>query len=171
MINEVPAKIMEASRTVTLKHPNSMDCTLYRKILTRAAPDGSTMGGLPTLGGLGVLSPEDEEQFEYQPLGAAKILITGRFDGELDLSDRHDSLPPDVAMQEALIEPLPGEDNAPATWSPHKYDLVGVEPGGGVLIGFEIVGMVSNVNIYPYTTKFVIAPRDELHDLTPWSDS
>ncbi len=169
MINQVPERIMEASRMVTLKHPNSMDCTLYRKVLKRTAPDGSTMGGLPTLGGLGVLSPEEEPEYEYEPLGAAKILITGRFDGELDQSDRGDSLPPDVAMQEALIEPLPGEDKAPATWAPHKYDLVGVEPGGGVLIGFEIVGITSSVNIYPYTTKYVIAPRDELHDLAPWS--
>jgi len=154
---------------VTLKHPNSMDCTVFRRVLKRTAPDGSTMGGLPTLGGLGVLAPEDEPEFEYQPLGGAKILVTSRFDGELDLSDRRDSVPPPATMQEAQIEPLPGPDNAPPTWRPAKYDLVGVEPGGGVLIGFEIVGITSTTGIYPYTTKYVIAARDELHDLQPWA--
>jgi hypothetical protein len=171
MINEIPVAVSQASRTVTLKHPNSMDCTLYRKVFTRTAPGDETMGGLPTLGGLGVLSPEDEAEFTYEAVGAAKILITSRYEQPLDLSDRRDSLPPDTVMQEALIEALPGPDGAPPSYGPKKYDLVGVEPGGGVLIGFEIVGVTSSVGLYPYTTKWIIAPRDELHDLTPWKDS
>ncbi|MDF0506841.1 hypothetical protein POK33_39500 [Burkholderia cenocepacia] len=156
---------MEASRTVTLKHPNSMDCTVFRRVLKRTAPDGGSVGGLPTLGGLAVLSPEDEPEYDYEPLGEAKILITSRFDGDVDLSDRMDSLPPDVSLQEALIEAIevPG-------FTPKKYDLVGVMPGGGVLIGFEVVGTTSSVGIYPYVTKYVIAPRDKLHDLGPWSE-
>lgn len=37
--------------------------------------------------------------------------------------------------------------------------------GGGVLIGFEIMGVADHVAIYPYTTKFIIAPRDDLRNL------
>lgn len=161
MINNVPIRIMEASRTVTLKHPNSMDCTVYRKVLLRAS-DG-TMGGMPTLGGLGVLKNEDEDEFEYQPLGLGKILITSRFEGG-DMFDRGDGIVADQPMQEALIVSVdvPG-------FELKKQDLIGVMPGGGVLIGFEIVGITGNVSIYPYTTKFIITPRDELHNLQPWT--
>lgn len=170
-ITQVPIKIMQAARTVTLKHPNSMDCVVYRKVLKRTADE--TMGGLPTLGGLGVLKNEDEPEFEYQQLGPGRILITSRYDGGNDMTDRGDAIVPSESMQEAQIVCLdvvvdgikqPGPD-------PQKGDLVGVMPGGGVLIGFEIVGVTGSVAIYPYTTKFVIAPRDELHDFAPWTPS
>lgn len=161
MINNVPIKIMEASRTVALRHPNSLDCTVYRKTPTKP-PEGELMGGLGTLGGLGVLKSEDEPDFEYVALGAGKLLITSRFDGG-DMFDRGDGIATDEPMQEAQIvaAEVPG-------FEPKKGDLVAAMPGGGVVIGFEIVGTTGNVSIYPYTTKFVIAPRDELHDLEPW---
>lgn len=163
MINNVPIKIMQATRAVTLKHPNSLDCVVYRKELLRS--DDESMGGLPTLGGMGVLKSEDEDEFEYARLGEGKILIHGRFSGG-DMSDRGDGITPDEPMQEASIVSLDALD-----FEPKKGDLVGVMPGGGVLIGFEIIGTTGNVSIYPYTTKFIIAPRDELHDLQPWTSA
>lgn len=165
MINQVPIKITEAARAVTLKHPNSMDCAIYRKVNKRTNTENEEMGGIPTLGGLGVLSSEDEPDFEYQKLGEAKILITSRYDGLLDMHEGGDSLVPDVMAQEAQIE----STEAVPTFTPKKNDLVAVMPGGGVVIGFEIAGTTGNVAIYPYTTKFVIIPRDELHDLEPWN--
>lgn len=164
MINNVPIKIMQAARAVAIKHPNSIDCVVYRKELLRPAEgvDGE-MGGMATLGGMGVLKGEDEPDFEYRALGPGKVLITSRFDGG-DMSDRGDAIVQDQPMQEAQIVSveLPG-------FEPKKGDLVGLMPGGGVLLGFEIVGITGSVAIYPYVTKYVIAPRDELHDLTPWT--
>lgn len=170
-ITQVPIKIMQAARTVAMKHPNSMDCVVYRKVVKRAADD--ELGGLPTLGGLGVLKSEDEPDFEYELLGPGRILITSRYDGASDMTDRGDAIVPSEPQQEAQIVCLdvvvdgmkqPGPE-------PQKGDLVGAMPGGGVLIGFEIVGLIGSVAIYPYTTKFVIAPRDELHDFAPWTPS
>jgi hypothetical protein len=162
VINNVPIKIMEASRIVTLRHPNSLDCGVYRKTLLRP-PEGPLMGGLSTLGGLGVLKNEDDPDFEYVLLGPGKLHITSRFDGG-EMFDRGDGIASDEPMQEANIVSVkvPG-------FEPKKGDLVAAMPGGGVVIGFEIIGTTGNVSIYPYTTKFVIAPRDELHDLAPWT--
>jgi hypothetical protein len=164
MINQVSVQINKASRMVTLRHPNAIDCVVYRKVLLRTATGGEVdMGGMPTLGGLGVLKNEDEPDFEYQVLGAAKLLVTSRFEGG-DMVDREDGVVPEGPMQEALIEPI-----TEGSFEPKKNDLVGAMPGGGVLIGFEIIGRPVSVNIYPYTPKYVIAPRDELHDLQPWT--
>jgi hypothetical protein len=163
MINSIPVAINHAARTVTLKHPNSLDCALYRKVISRVADDGTTEGGLPTIGGLGVLTPEDEPEFEYQPLGEGKLLITSRFEGTLDLTDRGDALAPDTQLLEALVEPVdvPG-------FQVKKYDLIAAMPGGGVVIAYEVVGMISAVGIAPYAKKWILAPRDELSDTTPW---
>jgi hypothetical protein len=163
VINQIPIKVMQAAQTVALKHPNSMEATIYRKVFNRSNPMGETMGGAPTLGGLGVLTPDDEDQYEYKEIGDAKMLIVSRFDGELDTTDRHDSTVPGADMQEAIIAAL----GNPA-FEIKKYDLVAAMPGGGVVIAFEILKLPSTLNIYPFTTKYVIAPRDDLHNLTPW---
>lgn len=164
MINNVPVAISGAARAVTRRHPNSIDCVVYRKVLT--APAGEQMGGLPTLGGMGVLKSEDDPDFEYKKIGPGKILVTGVFSGG-EMTDQGDNIAPDQPMQEAQIvsaDDLPG-------FEVQKGDLIGMMPGGGVLIGFEIIGKASSVAIYPYVAKWVIAPRDELHDLTPWKAS
>ncbi|WP_109479116.1 hypothetical protein [Paraburkholderia sp. C35] len=163
MINSVPVAITNAARAVALKHPNALDCSLYRKVIDRVADDGSTEGGLPTIGGLGVLTPEDEPTFEYKPLGEGRLLITSQFQGTLDLTDRGDALAPDTQLLEALVEPIdvPG-------FQVKKYDLIAAMPGGGVVIAYEVVGMVSAVGISPYSKKWILAPRDELSDTTPW---
>jgi hypothetical protein len=162
MINNVPIKIMQASRIVALRHPNSLDCIVYRKMIL-ADSTGDDMGGLPTLGGLGVLKSEDEPDFEYVKLGEGKLHITSRFEGG-SLFDRGDGIASDEPMQEAQIEPVVlGE------FEVKSGDLVAATPGGGVLIGFEVIGKPSTVSIYPYASKWVIAPRDELHDLAPWT--
>lgn len=168
MITNVPIKIMQAARTVTLRHPNSIPCVVLRKVLLKPA-GGEEMGGLPTLGGMGVLKSEDEPDYEYQRIGEGKIHITGQFSGG-DMSDRGDSIVPDQPMQEANIVCFDVVVDGIKQPGPEvqKGDLVGVMPGGGVLIGFEIVGQTGSVAIYPYATKWVVAPRDELHDLEPW---
>ncbi|MCA8037048.1 MULTISPECIES: hypothetical protein [Burkholderia cepacia complex] len=165
MINAAPKRINSASRTVTLKHPNSMDCEVWRKVVLRTAPGGEEMGGRPTLGGLGVLATDEEPEFEYRKLGEGRIHFTDRYDGMLSTADRGDSLAPEVALSQALIEPLEA-----GAFTIKREDLVGVMPGGGVLIGYEIVDIPANVNIYPYTSKYVLAPRDVLTDLGPWAD-
>lgn len=163
MINQVSEAVSRATRAVVLKHPNSMECQVYRKVVKRTNPTGETMGGAPTLGGMGVLSSEDEPDFEYQPVGSARVLFSA-FGQDLDIVDRDDGVALPVGVVAAQIEAL---DNTQFT--PEKYDLLACMPGGGVLIGFEVVGLSTSINIYPYTRKYAVAPRDELHDLAPWS--
>ena len=156
---------MEAATTVALKHPNSMEATVYRKVFKRTNATDETMGGLQTLGGLGVLTPEDEDEYEYQEIGEAKMLVVSRFDGEIDTTDREDSTVPGTEMQEAIIASV-----AYPPFEIKKYDLVAAMPGGGVVIAFEILKLPTTIAIFPFTTKYVIAARDDLHSLTPWAE-
>ena len=164
MINAVPIAITKAARQMTLRHPNSLDASIYRKVFNRTNATGETLGGAPTLGGLGVLLPEDEDDYTYVELGDAKVLLVSKFEGNIDMSDRNDSVVPNEEMYEALIEDLP---NSPFHFK--KYDLVATEPGGGVVIAYEIMAIPTTINNYPFTTKYVIAPRDDLTNLTPWN--
>lgn len=154
MLNNVPLAVRRAARAVTLNHPNRMSCTVYRKVVTRTAPD--SLGGLPTLGGLGVLDDEDEADFDYQPLGDAQLVIVGVYQGGSRSDDNTLLDNPNTSQQEALIEPV--TENA---FSLKKHDLVCVVIGEAVL-PYEITDITGTVNIPPFTQKYVLQLRDEL---------
>ena len=71
MLNSVPKAINDAARTVTLRHPNRMDATVWRKEVNRTA--SGEVGGMPNIGGVGVLDSEDEADYSYEPVGDAAI--------------------------------------------------------------------------------------------------
>lgn len=159
MLNNVPLAIRRSVRAVTLNHPNRMTCTVYRKVVTRVAP--TMIGGLPTLGGLGVLEDDDEADFEYQSLGDGVVVMLQVYQGGFRSDDNSLLDNPNTSQQEAFIEPL--IDNA---FTPKKHDLVSIVMGDAVL-PYEITDITGTVNIPPFTQKYVLQLRDELLYVTP----
>ena len=154
MLNEVPLAIRRALRAVTLNHPNRMGCTVYRKVVTRAAPD--TFGGLPTLGGLGVLDNEDETDFEYQELGDASLVFLQLYQSGFRSDDNSLLDNPNTPQQEASIEPINENE-----FVPRKQDIVTVVIGDAIL-PYEITEIAGTVNIPPFTQKYILQLKDEL---------
>ena len=159
MLNNVPLAIRRSVRAVTLNHPNRMTCTVYRKVVTRVAP--TMIGGLPTLGGLGVLEDDDEADFEYQSLGDGCVVMTGTYQGGFRSDDNSLLDNPNTSQQEALLEPLTDDG-----FTPKKHDLVSIVIGDAVL-PYEITDITGTVNIPPFTQKYVLQLRDELVYVTP----
>jgi hypothetical protein len=161
MLNNVPAQINKSARLVTLNHPNAMDCTVHRKTYNRT--DTGTMGGLPTLGGLGVLDGEDEPEYTYMELGDAKILFAGQYQA-VDGNMRDDDMSLNYAAppMEALVECVKQPTDT-AFFVADKPDLVMVYPGAGIALAYEVVGVTSPSNIPPYGRKLILAPRSDLN--------
>lgn len=159
MLNNVPLAIRRSVRAVTLNHPNRMTCTVYRKVITRTAPD--TLGGLPTLGGLGVLEDDDEADFEYQSLGDGVVVMLQVYQGGFRSDDNSLLDNPNTPQQETLLEPLIDDG-----FTPKKHDLVSIVIGDAVL-PYEITDITGTVNIPPFTQKYVLQLRDELVYVTP----
>ena len=159
MLNNVPLAIRRSVRAVTLNHPNRMTCTVYRKVITRVAPD--TLGGLPTLGGLGVLEDDDEADFEYQSLGDGVVVMLQVYQGGFRSDDNSLLDNPNTSQQETLLEPLIDDG-----FTPKKHDLVSIVIGDAVL-PYEITDISGTVNIPPFTQKYVLQLRDELLYVTP----
>lgn len=172
MLNNVPIAIRRHARLTVLKHPNNTDCTVWRKRVTRkeviaATGDESTMGGAPTLGGMGVLRSEDEAEFDYEELGAGKMLLVGMFQPSSE-NDQGSALL-QQAMQEALIE-CASEPGQEAYFEADLGDLIMQDMGMGVVLTYSVEDIQGNVGIPPYTRKLIIQPRDDLHHLEPFSD-
>lgn len=158
MLNQVPRDVNKAARQVTLKHPNSMDIALFRKVVERTAP--TQIGGLPTLGGLGVLTPEDESEVDWTDLGYGKMLIVERFQPS-EAVNRGDAI--DLSYPEllALIQPVE-EPSTPGSFTVQRYDVAYVFFGDDVKIAYEVARIEGDVLINPYAVKYVLQKRDML---------
>lgn len=156
MLTNVPTQLRVAARQMVMRHPNSMDCAVYRKVVMRTAGAGAgDVGGLPTMGGMAVLDNEDEPQVDYVPLGEGKLLFGGIYE-RTKLMDRRDAAD-QQASSEALVEPL-----ILGAFEVKDSDLVMAMPGGGVVIPYEVVEVLNTVNIPPFLPKYMLAPQGDL---------
>lgn len=162
MLSNVPSAVNRMARNVVANHPNTFNCQVFRKTVTRAA-DGSVAGS-PALGGLGVLDSMDEEQFEYAFLGNGYALPADGFSPApmVKRGDAHIGAADEFRF---LIEPE--EPSGHPDWFGVRshdvvYLLLGEGPGAARL-AFEIVGTETTSNIPPYTTRYIANRRDDLH--------
>lgn len=167
MLHSVPTQINKAARSVTLRHPNGIPCHAFRQRVLRQA-DGS-MGGMPTLGGLGVLDSSDEPDVDWELLGDAKLLIVENFQSSM-VVDRGDALdnaePQIVALIEAL---MPAEDAA--HFVAKTKDVLYMLLHADVKLAYEIVAIDGNINIGPYSRKYILQKRDDLTYIDGFKDS
>jgi hypothetical protein len=136
VLNNVPTAVNSLARNVVINHPNSSNAVMVRKVVTRTA--STTVGGLPTLGGLGVISSEDEESVSWELLGNAYALETESFT-PAKMMDRQDANNGGIDEFRFLIEPeyLPGN-------------------GTGALLSPVITGdAVTSVNIVAGGTGYI----------------
>lgn len=172
MLSIVPQTINNSRRLVVLNHPNSMECEVWRKQIKRteltAAAPNDVLGGMPTIGGLGVLNAEDESDVDWIHIGDAKVLFGGIFQGASEM-DADNALIP-VQQSEAQIECIlqPGDVGH---FTVDRNDLIMAMPGGGIVLPFEVVGETGSINIPPYAIKYLLNARDDLAYIPGISES
>jgi hypothetical protein len=156
MLNQVAEALRARARLITLNHPNSMDCEVWRKTVKRTFGAGAQpIGGLPTLGGIAVLDPEDETEPEYECIGEGKVQFCNIYERTTMHDSRESAEQQEVA--EALIEPL-----MPCAFEPKDSDLVMAFPGGGAVIPYEVTRVINTANIPPYAPKYELRAQGDL---------
>lgn len=160
MLNAVPASINTLTRNVVLNHPNTFNCRVFREVVERSSP--GTIGGLPTMGELGVLDPEDEEDITHQFLGNGFALPAEGFaPSQLMGGDAAYGAENEFRF---LIEPEEPSGHA-ESFDVRKHDVIYLVLGAGdapPMIAFEVVGTETTTNIPPFTTRFICNRRDDL---------
>lgn len=161
MLTNVPTAVSRMARNVVINHPNTYNCQVIRKEVTRAGDD---VGGAPTLGGLGVMDSGDEEQFSYVWVGNGYAMQVDAFSPAL-MMDRGDANNGASNEFRFLIEPEE-EAGTPGNFQPKNHDVFYVLLGDGptpAKLAYEIVGTEAMLNIPPYTTRYIANRRDDLH--------
>lgn len=160
MLNNVAIAMNRANRQRTLREPNSIDCVLFTKQVKRES-DSTSYDGFPTLGGAGVMSDEDEVNYDWVYACDAKIHFSQGYAAPLgNTSDDGSRLNYPEGVTEASIEPVidPG---LPGYVQPGKRMLVALLMGDGLIVNYEIVDVTGSVNIPPYTRKYLVNPRPD----------
>lgn len=155
MLTAVPEQASRAARQVVMHHPNAMACVVFRKKTQRAAD--TEVGGLPTVGGMGLLDSEDEAAYEFEELGEAKILFSGIYTAApSNVIDSDDGVIYADGTMEARVEPM-----VEGAFMVDKHDQIQVLPGMGFVLSYEVVGITSPTSIPPYVRKMLLEPRQD----------
>lgn len=158
MLSTVPQQMNLMARNVTLRHPNNMDCEVYRKVVTRTS--STETEGYPTLGGMTVLDSEDESQIDWDDIGPAKLLNCEPF-VSAQMVNRDDGVDQAVAEMYVTVEFLtaPTDPDAKVV---NKHDVLMIEISEDVKIGYEVMEVDAVVNVPPFSRRYRIEKRDLL---------
>lgn len=158
MLNNVPMALKRMARNVVVNHPNTLSCKVFRKRVVRTA--SGEMGGLPTLGGLGVLDSGDEDDIEWDFVGNGYAMRAEPFGGGT-MMDRQDAAHANGGSSTFMIEPeaAPG---TPEHFTVQNHDVFYLLLGDAVKLAFEVVRIEPVVDIPPYGMRYVVNRRDEL---------
>lgn len=155
MLNNVPEAVNRMARNVVLNHPNAYSAEIIRKQVDRTSD--SSIGGAPTLGGMAVISSDDEEDVSWVPVGNVYALESESF-SPATMMDRQDANIGSNDEFRFLIEPdVEGE------FQVKKHDVMYLILTDDVKLAFEIVSIETTSNIPPYTQRYVCNRRDDLH--------
>lgn len=164
MLNRVPKGFNALTRNVVIYHPNTFNCEVYRKVLFRK--DEGEWGGQPTVGGMGLLDDDDEENFKYDYIGSGYALPAETFQPSA-MVDKNDATIGYAAEFRFLIEPE-AEDSTDEHWFQiSTHDIVYLllydgEHENPAKLAFEVVGRESTQNIPPFTVRYICNRRDDL---------
>lgn len=155
MLTNVPKGINKTARIVTLNHPNSMECVAFRKVLTRTEE-----GPEQTIGGMGMLSGEDEAEYTYERLGECRMLKMNEFVASPSFGDR-DGYDYAEAEMFALIESTAAPEET-TYFRPEKHDVIYFLPGAGISIAWQIVDVPTVAGIGEQNQRYGLNKRDDL---------
>ena len=163
MLNSVPIAKNNLARNVVMRHPNTFTCQLFRKSVDRV--DSGIMGDNPTMGGLGVIATDDEEDISWAFVGNCFSLQTSDTFGNSLMNEVGDSNNASIDSLRFMIEPeVYGSFKIKDRDVLHV--LLGMADSQGqplVRLAFQIVGLETVNNISPYSQRYVCNRRDDLN--------
>lgn len=166
MLYNVPESVKRMGDKVVKNHPNSWDVQMFRKVVLRT--DTGTMGGLPTMGGIGVLDSQDETEFTYEWLCNGWALRAEQFQPG-NMTDRMDAAigGAEVFPYMIAVDRTPAEEGGEPNLAEVKNkDLVMFVIGEGAdaaRLCFEVASTDSTMELPPFVPRYSLNRRDDLH--------
>ncbi|ENV00373.1 hypothetical protein [Acinetobacter variabilis] len=161
MLTNIPKGLNAINRNVVIRHPNTFNCEFYRRDINRLEP---VVGERPTIGGMMVMSVDDEVEVSWSMIGTGYALVADQFQPAI-MMDRMDTNNGNGDEFRFLIEPE--LEDFEGGFQPKKNDVFYVVLGDiqdqdAPRIAYEIIGVETTVNVPPYVPRYVCNRRDDL---------
>lgn len=156
MLHQVPTAINRLASRIVHRHPNSIGVQMFRKRVTRTPND--------TLGGLGVLSGEDEESIVFDFIGAGSALPTAEDAAASAMMNDNQDAPYGAGSEfRFLIEPE-AQAGESGWFDVAKNDVMvlWLLDDGSLKIPFEVVDVETVNNLPPFSVRYICNRRDDL---------
>lgn len=162
LLNNVPVAVYKATLQTMRMRPNTFEIELWRKTVTRTTPDGGAGGdNLPTIGGMGQLSGEDEPEYNVAAIGEGIMFFVGPFQGMALTNSGEAMAGGDVQATEAVIVPV-ALPNETGHFEVKRQDVVMLKYDMGVVIPFMVVDILTGMNIPTFSRRYVLNKLDDL---------
>lgn len=161
MLNNIPKGLNAITRNVVIRHPNTFNCEFYRRTVNRLEP---VEGERQTMGGMMVLSVEDEPEINWEFIGTGYALVADLFQPSV-MMDRGDANNGFAEEFKFLIESE--KEIIDGGFEPKKNDIFYVVLGDiqdidAPRVAYEIVAVETTVNVPPYVPRYICNKRDDL---------
>lgn len=164
MLNQVPIQIGRMVRNVVLNHPNSMEIQMWRKVILRK--DTGEVARKPTMGGLGVLDSDDEDDIDWEYIGTGRAVRAEIFQpsGMVDRNDANIGFSDEALF---LIEPV-AKSGEEEFFDVRTHDvmkvIIRIPPTyeDYATIAYEVTGRETTTDVPPYNLRYKCTRRDDL---------
>lgn len=161
MLNNVPKGLNSITRNVVIRHPNTFNAEFYRRTVKRDEP---IEGERQTMGGMMVLTVDDEVEIDWAFMGTGYALVADHFQPAF-MMDRGDANNGAMDEYRFLIEPE--LETYEGGFILQKNDVFYIVLGdiqdiNAPRIAYEIIGIETTVNVPPFVPRYVCNRRDDL---------
>lgn len=157
MLNQVSEAVKRSARVLTIRHPNSVDVEIYRKVAS--TDDDSSMA---TMGGAMLLSMADNADYDIERVSLGRMLFLGHIQGADMTRAGGLTYNPEQPFIEAYIEPT----NEQREFEPCEFKkddrVFWIMPN--VVIEYQIKVVRSPTQLPPYVNIYVLEPLEHEPD-------
>lgn len=156
---QVPEAIYRAMFQRLKTAPNVFDVEVFRRAANRQTPVEENE--LPVVGGMGQLSIDDEEDYDYAPIGTGLLQFVGQYQ-EQPVSSSGESLAgneqnPQMAVIMSEI-PL----GQVGSFEVERNDFIVLKYGLDNAIPFTVADILSPIGISGFVKRYIIQRADDL---------
>lgn len=157
--SQVPIAVYKSTYQRLLTAPNVFEVDVYRKDAIRSEPQQEN--DLPVVGGMGQLSIDDEDDYDFLPIGNGLLQFVGQYQ-EQPVSSSGESLAGNEQIPQLAVILSEIPVGMAGHFEVERNDFIVLKYGVDNVIPFTVSDVLSPIGITGFNRRYVIQRADDL---------
>lgn len=157
--SQVPEALYRAMYQRLLTAPNVFDVEVFRREANRQTPIEEN--DLPVVGGMGQLSIDDEEDYDYQPIGNGLLQFIGQYQ-EQPVSSSGESLAGNEQNPQMAVIMSEIPIGQAGSFEVERNDFLVLKYGLDNAIPYTVAEILSPIGVSGFVKRYIIQRADDL---------